>query len=160
MKILVYTCNICSFLSMEFYHRQYTVQWCDKCETKLRVLFLHVFNLFLGKNIDAWKVRTTPQYTFTVWKWMIRLKICTYCSLWHIRLFGIYMTPMWHYCILICFIYVMWFFNRPSALIIIAFIFEFFQIPITPGYQWWMYTVSRNATFTTTHDLVTCEHLF
>ena len=35
-----------------------------------------------------------------------------------------------------------------------------FQIPITPGQQWWMYTFSRNATFTTKHNLVSCGHLF
>ena len=35
-----------------------------------------------------------------------------------------------------------------------------FSIPITLGYQWWIYTFSRIATFTTTHDLVTRRNLF
>ena len=54
----------------------------------------------------------------------------------------------------------MWFFARPSTLSILDFIFKFFQIPITPGYKWWLYTFSRNATFTTTHDLVSWRYLF
>ena len=50
MKILVYSCNIYICLSMEFNHEQYNVNWCHKCETQLRLLFLHVFNLFLGQE--------------------------------------------------------------------------------------------------------------
>ena len=58
---------------------------------------------------------------------MIRLKICAYFSLCHIREFGINMTPMWHHGIFICFIYVMCFFTRPSAVIILDFIFHFLK---------------------------------
>ena len=78
------------------------------------------FICFLVRKIDIW--------TFgTKWKCMIRLRICAHCSLYHIRCFGINMTPMWHHCIFICFIYVIWFFTRPSTLSILAFIFDFFQ---------------------------------
>ena len=70
--------------------------------------------LFVRK-IYTWKVSTRPQYTFSVWKCMIRLRICAHCSLYHIRWFDINMTSMWHDFIFICFIYVMLFFTRPSA---------------------------------------------
>ena len=112
------------------------------------------------RNIDTRTVSTALQYTFPVWKCMLRLRICAHCSICHIWCFGINMTSMWHHCIFICCIYVMCFLTRSSALRILALILEFFQIPITPGYQWWMYTFSINATFTTTHNLVTCGHLF
>ena len=102
----------------------------------------------------------TAIYTFTVWKCIIRLRICEYCSPLHIRLFGINMTPTWHHCIFICFIYMMCFFTRTFALRILAIIFQFFLIPITKGYLWWMYTFSRNAKFTTTHDPITYRHFF
>ena len=82
-------------------------QLCDKCETELRVLFLHVFIYFLVSNIYIWTFSTAPKCTFPVWKCMIRLRICAHCRLFHIRCFGINMTPMWHHCIFICFIYVM-----------------------------------------------------
>ena len=120
--------------------------------------FFMFFSCFLVRSIDTWKVSTSTQYTFPVCKCMIRLRICAHCILCHIRCFGINITSMWNHCIFICFIYFMWFFNRPSTLGILAFIFDFFQIPITPGYQWWMYTFSINATLPTTHDLVTCRH--
>ena len=50
VKIIVYTCNIFSCVSMKLYHEQYKVQWCDKCETVLRVLFLNTDDLFLGQE--------------------------------------------------------------------------------------------------------------
>ena len=83
---------------------------------------------------------------FPVCQCMLRLKICAHCSICHIWCFGINMTSMWHHCNFICCIYVMWFLVRPSDLSILALILEFFQIPITPGYQWWMYAFSRNTT--------------
>ena len=55
---------------------------------------------FLVRNIDTWTVGTAPQYTFPVWNFMIRLRICAHCSLFRIRCFGINMTSMWHQCIL------------------------------------------------------------
>ena len=82
---------------------------------------------FLVRNIDTWTVSTTPQYTFTVLKCMIRLRICAHCSFCHIRCFGINMMPMWHDSIFICFIYVMCFLTRPSALRILALSFSFFK---------------------------------
>ena len=81
---------------------------------------------FLVRKIDTRTVVTAPQYTFPVWKCMIILRVCAYCSLCHIRCFGIHMTPMWHHSIFICFISVMCFFTRPSALRILAILFEFF----------------------------------
>ena len=74
------------------------------------------FICFLVRNIDTCKFVTSLQYTFPVWKCMIRLRICAHFSLYHIIWFGINMTPMWHHCIFICFIYVMCFLTRPSVL--------------------------------------------
>ena len=89
--------------------------------------FLMIFIFFLVRNIDTWKVGTTPQYTFSVWKCMIRLRVCAHCSICHIRCFGINMTPIRNHCIFICFIYVMCFLTRSSALSIFAFILQFFK---------------------------------
>ena len=50
------------------------------------------------RNIDIGAFSTTPQYIFTVWKWIIRLRICAHCSSFYIRCVGIDMTPMWHHC--------------------------------------------------------------
>ena len=47
MKIPVYTGDILSCFSMELNHEQYTAQWCDKCETVLRVLCLNTDYLFV-----------------------------------------------------------------------------------------------------------------
>ena len=88
---------------------------------------------FLFSNIDTWTFSTLPQYTFTVWKFMIRIRISAHRRICHIRCFGINMTPMWHHCIFIYLIYVMWFITWPYSLRMMAFIFQFFQIPITPG---------------------------
>ena len=79
------------------------------------------------RRIDIWTLSIAPQYTFPLWKCMIRLRICAHFSLCNIRCFGINMTPMWHKCIFICFIYVMWFFTWTSALSILDFIFEFYK---------------------------------
>ena len=125
----------------------------------MRVLFLHVFCLILGQEYWYMDIQHNTANTNFQCGISQRLRIYAHCSLWYIRLFGINMTPMWHHCIFICFIYVMWFFTRSSALSIETFIFVFFQISITLGYQWWIYTFSRNAKFTTTHDLVTCIYL-
>ena len=120
--------HICAKSSdMEFYHEQYNVQWCDKCETVLRVFLLVLVICFLVRNIDTWTFGTSPQYIFPLYKCMIILRICAHCILCHIRRFVINMTPMWHHCIFIYFIYVMWFFTRIYALIILAFIFQFFK---------------------------------
>ena len=101
------------------------MQWCDKCETVFRVFFLNSDYLFLVRNIYTFIVSTTLQYTFPVWQCMIRLRICAHCSLCHIRCFGINMTSMCHPCIFICFIYVVFFFTRPSVLSILALSFSF-----------------------------------
>ena len=89
------------------------------------MLFIHVFICFLIRKIDTSTVRTTPQYTFPVWKCIIRLGIFAHCSLFLIRCFGINMTPMWHHIIFICFIYVICFFTRTSALTIYDLFFNF-----------------------------------
>ena len=62
--------------------------------------FFLSFICFLDKKIYTWTVIKAPQYTFPVWKYIIRLWICEYCSICHIKCFGINMTPMWNYCIL------------------------------------------------------------
>ena len=46
--------------------------------------FVIFFSCFLVSNIDKRTVRTAPQYTFLVWKCMIRLMICAHCSICHI----------------------------------------------------------------------------
>ena len=89
--------------------------------------FLILIICFLVRKIYTWTVSTAPQYKLSVRKCIIRLRICAHCSLFHIRFFGINMTPMWHHCIFICFIYVIWFFTIPSALRILAFIFQSFK---------------------------------
>ena len=86
---------------------------------------------FLIRNIDTWTVITAPQYTFQLWKWMLRLRICAHCSICHIWCCGINMPSMWHHSIFICGIYLMCSLTRPSALSILAFILESFQIPTT-----------------------------
>ena len=58
---------------------------------------------------------------------MIRMRICTHVSLFHIICFGINMTSMWNQCIFICFIYGMCFFIRPSILIILDLVLKFFK---------------------------------
>ena len=82
---------------------------------------------FLVRKIDIWTFGTSPQYTFPVWKCMIRLRICAHCRFCHIRCFGINMKSMWNHCIFICFLYVMCFFDRSSILSILDFILEFFK---------------------------------
>ena len=82
---------------------------------------------FVVRNIDTWKFGTAPQYIFPVWQCMIILRICVKFSLCHIICFVISMTPMWYHYIFICFIYVIWFFTRTSALRILALIFQFFK---------------------------------
>ena len=80
------------------------------------------FVFFLVRMIDMCIFITTTKYKFPLWKYMSRLIICAHCSIFHIRRFGINMTPMWHHCIFIWFIYVMYFSNRPYALSILDFI--------------------------------------
>ena len=89
--------------------------------------FFVFFNYFLVRNIDTWTVITAQQYTFTVWKWMIRMWISAHCCICNIRCFGINMTPMWHHCIFTCCIYTMCFLTRPFALNIFVLILEFFK---------------------------------
>ena len=81
---------------------------------------------FLVRKINTWTFGTTLQYIFRVWQCMIWLWICTHCCLCHIRCFGINIMTMWNDCIFICFIYTIFFFPRPSVLIILAEILEFF----------------------------------
>ena len=87
---------------------------------------------FIDRKINIWTDGTTTQYTFPVWECMIRMRISTHCSIFHIRCFGINMTPMWHHCIFIMLIYVVCFLARPSALSILDFILQFLKTPITP----------------------------
>ena len=95
--------------------------------------FFMFLSCLLVWNIYTSTVSTALQYTFTVWKCMLRLRICAHCSIFHIWCCGINMTSMWYHCIFICCIYVMCFITRPSALSLLDLILEFFQIPITPG---------------------------
>ena len=81
----------------------------------------------LVRKIDTRTFVTAPQYTFPLWKCIIRLKICAHINLFHTRCFGINMTSMWNHCIFICFIYVMCFFTRTSDLIILDLIFSFLK---------------------------------
>ena len=104
-----------------------TCNYVINVKPNLWCCFFVFFICFLVRNIDMWKFRTTLQYTFPVWECMIRLSICAHCIIYHIISFGIDMTPMWHHCIFICFVYVMWFFTRPSDLRIMYFILEFFK---------------------------------
>ena len=57
---------------------------------------------YLVRKIDTWTVKTTQQYTFPVWKCMIRLRIYAHCIFFHIRCFGINITSMWHNSIFMC----------------------------------------------------------
>ena len=68
--------------------------------------FFIIFSCFLVRNIDKRTVITAPQYTFPVWKCMIRMSISAHCFICYIRCFGINMMPMWYHCIFICCIYV------------------------------------------------------
>ena len=81
----------------------------------------------LVMNIDTYPFITTNYYTFLVWQCIIRLSICTHFILFHIRCFGINVTSIWHNCVSICFKYAIWFFTRPSVLIIETLIFQFFK---------------------------------
>ena len=63
--------------------------------------FFVFFSCFLVRNIDTRTVNTSLQYTFPVWKGMLRLMICAHCSICHIWCFGINMTSVWHHCIFI-----------------------------------------------------------
>ena len=85
-----------------------------------------IIYLFVRK-IDTWTFGTTTQHTFTVCQCMLILRICTHYRLCHIRQFGINMTSMWNHYILICFIYMIFYFTRPSVLSILALIFQFFK---------------------------------
>ena len=89
--------------------------------------FFMFFICFLVRKINTWTVGIAPEYTFPVWKCIIRMRICAHCRICHIRFFGINITPIWNHCIFVCFIYVMWFLTRPSALRILAFILDFFK---------------------------------
>ena len=55
--------------------------------------FFMFFICFLVMNIGTWTFVTTLQYTFPVWKCMIRMRIFGSCSLCHIWCFGVNMTP-------------------------------------------------------------------
>ena len=69
MDIPVYTCDIFSCLSIEFYHEKYNMQWCDKCETILRVLCLNTDYLFLGQEylyMDIQHITTIHIYSVAV----------------------------------------------------------------------------------------------
>ena len=133
MKIFVYTRNI--FFVFQRNSTMSSTTSNDVINMKLywgcsfRILII----CFLVMKINTWTFGTAPQYTFPVWKCMIRLRICAHCSLCHIRCFGINMTPMWHHYVLICFLYVMWFLTRPFVLSILDLTFDFFQIRITLG---------------------------
>ena len=91
MKILVYTCNIF------FVFQRNSTMSSTKCngvinvKTDLGCCFFVFFMCFLVRKIVTWTVSTAPQYTFPVWKFILRLWICTHCSLCHIRCFGINM---------------------------------------------------------------------
>ena len=113
----------------------------------------------LVAKIDTYKVGKAPQYTFSVWKCMIIMMIFSHFRLCHIRCFGINMTPIWNDCIF--YVSYMWCAFSPDLLLWSFFIWylSFFQIPITLGKQLWMYTFSRNPTFTTTNDLILCWYL-
>ena len=85
------------------------------------------FSYFLVRNIDTRTVSIASQYTFPVWKCMLRMRICAHCSICHIWCFGINMTSIWNHCIFICCIYVMCFLTRPSALSIWLWSLIFFK---------------------------------
>ena len=127
MKILVYTCNI--FFVFRFNSTMSSTTCNDVTNMKPNwgCCFLMFFVCFFLSKIASWPRKTTPQYTFLVWKCMIRLMICAHCSLCRIRCFRINMMLVWHHGIFICFIYVLCFFTRPSALRILAFTFQFFR---------------------------------
>ena len=161
MNILVYTCNTRSCTSIEFYHEQYNVQWCDKCETILKVLFLNTDYLFLGQE-DLYMY---SQHSITIHissvavhdqtEDMRTLYHLLYHMIWH--KYDVHVVSLYFYMFHICDVI---FFTRPSVLIILDLIFQFFQIPIMPGYQWWMYTFIINAAFKTTYYLVSFWLLF
>ena len=88
--------------------------------------FMFFSYLFFGE-FNTSKVGTASQYTFPVWKCIIRMRISAHGWICHIRCFRINMTPMWHHCNFICCIYMMCFLNRPSALNIFDLILEFFK---------------------------------
>ena len=127
MNIIVYTCNIFFFFQWNYSMISTTCNDVINVKSYWWCCFWILIICFLVKNIYTWKVFTATKYKFPVWKWMIRLRIFAHCSLFHIRLFGINMTPMWHHYIFICFINVMWLFTRPSDLSIFDFIFHFFK---------------------------------
>ena len=126
MEIPVYTCNI-FFLKWNSTMGSTTSNYEINMKPNRGCYFFVFFICFFVRNIDPWTVGTTLQYKIPVWKCMMRLRICAHCRICHIRCFGINMTPMWNHCIFICFIYVMCFLTRPSALIILDFIFQFFK---------------------------------
>ena len=89
--------------------------------------FFMFFSCFLVRKINTRTVGTALQYTFPVWKCIIVMRISSHCCICHIRCFGINMMPMCHHCIFIYSMYMIYFLTRPSALIILDFILEFFR---------------------------------
>ena len=123
MKILAYTCNI--FFAFQWNSTMGSTTFNDVIDVKYnwgRCFFVS-FIFLLVRKIYMWTLSTIPQYTFPVWKCMIRLRICAHCIICHIRCSGINMTPIWHDRIFICFIYVMCFLNRPYILSILDLIY-------------------------------------
>ena len=89
------------------------------------VWILMIFILI--RKIDKWAVSTVSQYTFPVWQFMNRLRICTnvsslpYHMIWH--KYDAHVASLYFYMIHICDLI----FTRPSVLSILALIFEFFK---------------------------------
>ena len=75
VNILVHTFNRFSCISMEFHHEKYNVQWCGNVKPNWGCCFFMFFSCFLVRNIDTKTVNTAPQYTFPVWKCMIRCQM-------------------------------------------------------------------------------------
>ena len=100
MEILVYTYNIFFVFQRNSTMSSTTFNDVINLKPNWGCCFFMFFICFLIRNIDTWAFSTAPQYTFPVWKCMIRMRISAYSWIWHIRCFGINMTPMWHHCIL------------------------------------------------------------